>query len=70
MEDWPQLTDARLISAPPFELLRSENKFLVVPAGNCNYGFAENLDVVVEGRHHYLLSEANGEPRPRLVDRR
>lgn len=53
----------------PLGFLREgADKFLVAPAIIANYGFAQDMEVVLEGRNHYLLSGAGGGPRLRLLD--
>jgi hypothetical protein len=57
------------IELEPVGLLREgPDRFLVVPAIIANVGFAERLELVLEGRHHLLLSTADGAPLTRLVD--
>src|SRR5207253_856962 len=41
---------------------------LVVPALIANVGIADHLELVLEGRHQFLLGEAAGAARARLVD--
>jgi hypothetical protein len=57
------------IELGPVGLLREgPDRFLVVPAIIANFGFAEDLELVLEGRHHLLLGAAAVAPRTRLVD--
>jgi len=57
------------IELGPVGLLREgSDRFLVLPALIANVGFAERLELVLEGRHHLLLGAAAGVPRARLVD--
>src|SRR5438132_1809354 len=58
------------IELGPVGLLREgSDRFLVLPALIANVGFAERLELVLEGRHDLLLGVAGGAPRTRLVDR-
>jgi len=57
------------IELEPVGLLREgPDRFLVVPALIANVGIAERLEIVLEGRHHFLLGAAARPPRTRFVD--
>src|SRR5207302_1670290 len=57
------------IELGPIGLLREgPERFLVVPALIANVGIADHLELVLEGRHQFLLGEAAGAARARLVD--
>ncbi len=57
------------IELEPVGFLREgPDRFLVVPAIIANVGFAERLELVLEGRHHLLLGTADRAPLTRLVD--
>jgi hypothetical protein len=57
------------IELEPVGLLREgSDRFLVVPALIANAGIAERLEIVLEGRHQFLLGTAAGDPRTRFVD--
>jgi hypothetical protein len=69
-------TDAAVADKGEFELelgpigyLREgDKKFRIAPDVVANYGFAENMELVVEGRREVALDPDSGQPRSSIVD--